>query len=142
MLQERIKAYRKSNKLTQQQVSDALNIKRSTYAYYEIGKNRPGIKIISKLARLYNVSIDTFVAGTVAAPALTSAQPLMNDGTSTYNRDFDPKDDEDAFAISENEVFVSKLTEDEQNILLLYRLIDDKGAAKQILTEMSQEDEN
>ena len=43
--------------LSQQQVADALNIDRSTYAYYETGHTLPSITTLSKLAEIFNVPL-------------------------------------------------------------------------------------
>lgn len=60
-LSERLKLYRKSAKLTQQQVADALGIQRSAYAYYEIDKTSPKLPTLSNIAKLYNITIDQLV---------------------------------------------------------------------------------
>lgn len=52
---------RKTNKLTQQNVADYLNVTQTTYNYYEKGKSEPNINTLCKLADLYNVSIDYLV---------------------------------------------------------------------------------
>ncbi len=57
-LSEKLKSLRKKAGLTQQQVADAVEIKRSAYAYYEIGKSSPKLAVMKKLAALYNVSVD------------------------------------------------------------------------------------
>ncbi len=56
MAQNLIK-YRKAFGFTQQKVADMLNIKRSTYGYYEIS-TYPPLAIMKKLANMYNISID------------------------------------------------------------------------------------
>ena len=48
-------AHRKSMRLTQNQVAEALGIKRSTYAYYE-RDTMPSLEIIEKLAKIYGVT--------------------------------------------------------------------------------------
>lgn len=53
---ERLRKYRKKCGLTQQQIADALNIDRTTYTCYEIGKTEPNIETISKLKELFRVS--------------------------------------------------------------------------------------
>ncbi|MDD6729077.1 MAG: helix-turn-helix transcriptional regulator [Eubacteriales bacterium] len=60
-LSDRLKFYRKAAKLTQQQVADALGVQRSAYAYYEINKTTPKLATLSKLAKLYNVSVDQLI---------------------------------------------------------------------------------
>ena len=58
MLCERLKEKRKRANLTQEKVAQILGISRSTYAYYETGKNEPDLKALIKLADLYETSID------------------------------------------------------------------------------------
>lgn len=55
---ERIRAIREDNDLTQQKVADLLNIGQRTYADYESGKTRIPIDNIMILAKYYNVSLD------------------------------------------------------------------------------------
>lgn len=45
---------------TQRQVAEALNINRATVTYYEMGKTRPDILTLRKLAELFSVSMDVF----------------------------------------------------------------------------------
>jgi len=58
MISITLKRLRQNNSFTQQQVADALNIDRSTYAYYESGKTTPDINALIKLARIFNVSFN------------------------------------------------------------------------------------
>lgn len=55
---EKIKFYRTEAGLTQYKVSQLLGIKRSTYAYYELGKSVPKHSVLKKLAAMYKMSID------------------------------------------------------------------------------------
>ncbi|MCM1114800.1 MAG: helix-turn-helix domain-containing protein [Clostridium sp.] len=64
ILSNNLKQFRKSANLTQQQISDILGIKRSAYAYYEIDKSTPKLEIISKIAAIYNISIDELLGNT------------------------------------------------------------------------------
>jgi len=50
-----IRALRKEKGLTQQQVADYLHLDRSTYAYYESGRNKLNVDIIVKLAHFYQI---------------------------------------------------------------------------------------
>ena len=56
-----IKAKRKKLGLTQQLISDLLNIKRSTYAYYETGKTTPSIETMYKLAEVFECDIEDLI---------------------------------------------------------------------------------
>ena len=60
-LKQKLKILRENHDLTQNQVASYLNVERSTYAYYEIGKTKPSIQNLLKLAELYTVSLDFLV---------------------------------------------------------------------------------
>ena len=59
---ERIRAIREDNSLTQQKIADLLHIGQRTYADYESGKTRIPVDSLLILARFYNVSMD-YIAG-------------------------------------------------------------------------------
>ena len=54
----KLKRFRENSGYTQQQMADALNIERSTYAYYETGKTSPSIETIMKIKEILNVSLE------------------------------------------------------------------------------------
>ena len=60
---ERLKRLRKINGFTQQLVADALNLDRSTYTYYEVGKTEPNHRTTIKLARIFEVSVQEIITG-------------------------------------------------------------------------------
>jgi transcriptional regulator with XRE-family HTH domain len=53
---ERIKDIRKSKKMTQQALADAIGLKRNTIANYEIGNIVPSDRTISDICRVFGVS--------------------------------------------------------------------------------------
>ena len=53
-----LKKYRENSGYTQQQMADALNIDRSTYAYYETGKTNPSLGTLMKIKDILNVSLE------------------------------------------------------------------------------------
>lgn len=55
---KRLKSQRMKNKLTQEEFSNLLNIKRSTYAKYETGENQPSYELLKKIATHFNVTTD------------------------------------------------------------------------------------
>jgi len=57
-LARNLKLKRKQLGLTQQLMSDLLNLERSTYAYYETGKTSPSLETLSKLAAMFDCSIE------------------------------------------------------------------------------------
>ncbi|MBQ6298690.1 MAG: helix-turn-helix transcriptional regulator [Selenomonadaceae bacterium] len=55
---ESLKRFRKSARLTQDDVANVLKIKRPAYSRYETGQFVPRADVIVKLAQTYNVSSD------------------------------------------------------------------------------------
>ena len=53
---EKLRFYREACALSHQQVADALNIERSTYTKYETGKTTPNVKVLVKLAKIFNIN--------------------------------------------------------------------------------------
>jgi transcriptional regulator with XRE-family HTH domain len=47
---------------TQSQIAKILNIDRSTYSYYEIGKTMPDVSSLLTLAKIFNISISELLA--------------------------------------------------------------------------------
>ena len=61
ILGNKIKNFRKSNKITQQELADKLEISRSTLSYYELGKIDPNIYTLIKLSDIMNCTLDDLV---------------------------------------------------------------------------------
>ncbi len=57
-METRIKSLREDNDLTQNELSNYLNISQVAYSYYELGKRNIPLELLSKLADYYNTSID------------------------------------------------------------------------------------
>ncbi len=55
---ERIRAIREDQDLTQQKIANLLNIGQRTYSDYESGKTRIPVDSLLILAKFYNVSLD------------------------------------------------------------------------------------
>ena len=60
----RLKALRKENLKTQEDMSQILDIARSTYAQYERGAINPPTQIVEAIAKYFNVSIDYLLGKT------------------------------------------------------------------------------
>ncbi|MBQ6381480.1 MAG: helix-turn-helix transcriptional regulator [Clostridia bacterium] len=76
MVSKTLKTLRKSNGFTQKQIADKLNIDRSTYSYYELGKINPSISSMVTLADLYGISLDEMVHFDEAGSVSTAASPV------------------------------------------------------------------
>lgn len=46
---------------TQQNIAQVLEIDRSTYVYYELGRVAPDFVTLNRLAKIYNVPLETFL---------------------------------------------------------------------------------
>lgn len=55
---EKIRILRSRNRMTQQQLADALSVQRNTITQYEAGRIVPSSKSLKKIADLFSVSID------------------------------------------------------------------------------------
>ena len=56
--QERIRALREDNDLTQTQIAELLNVDQTTYSQYELNKRSMPIDHLVALCKFYNVSAD------------------------------------------------------------------------------------
>lgn len=108
MLSEQLRTIRRANRYTQQQVSDILNIERSTYASYETGRNRPDVALLQNFAKIFNVTVD-FILNIEPQNSLA----VYDDGVSYKKKS--------------NGALLSDLTKEEREIIGLYRLCDDDG---------------
>ncbi|EDT74793.1 helix-turn-helix transcriptional regulator [Clostridium butyricum] len=64
MLKDRLKYLRNEIELKQEDIADKLNVARSTYGNWELGRTEPDIKALIKLARFYKVSLDYLCGNT------------------------------------------------------------------------------
>lgn len=55
---EKLKALRKGQKLTQQQLADRLGVAKSVVSYYESGDRFPSYDVLVKIARTFHVTTD------------------------------------------------------------------------------------
>lgn len=60
-LRKMLRKIRTACGLTQREVAEALHVNRSTYTYYESGKTKPGLKVLKKVAAIYDVPIEVFL---------------------------------------------------------------------------------
>lgn len=118
MLNEQMRLIRKFNGFTQQQIADTLKIDRSTYASYEIGRNRPDIAVLQNFARIFNVSVDY----------------ILHLDENTVYRLRDETNDYEKEMLKYS--LLSKLTPDEKALIAAYRLCDPK-TQKAILTKVN-----
>ena len=61
-INERLRELRVKSGYTQSQIAKILNIDRSTYSYYEIGKTTPDITVLMTLSKIFNIPINEMLA--------------------------------------------------------------------------------
>ena len=111
MLSEQLKIIRKANKFTQQGLADAIGIERSTYASYETGRNKPDFNLLSRIAKVFDVSSDFILE-------IDTTVPLnVEDISVQYKKKSGNK-------------LVSTLSKEEKNVLAKYRLLSDNKKAE------------
>lgn len=111
MLSEQLKIIRKANKFTQQGLADAIGIERSTYASYETGRNKPDAVLLSKIAKVFDVSSDFILE-------IDTTVPLnVEDISVQYKKKSGNK-------------LVSTLSKEEKSVLAKYRLLSDNKKAE------------
>lgn len=106
MLSEQLKIIRRANKFTQQGLADAIGIERSTYASYETGRNKPDVILLSKIAKVFDVSSDFILEIDTTVPLNVEDIPVK------YKKKSGNK-------------LVSTLSKEEKSVLAKYRLLSD-----------------
>ncbi len=94
---------RDNSGLTQQQVAKALNVERSTYAYYETGTTHPSCDFVLKISKIYNVDYRLF----------------MDSLGDSCVADSDDECDIDSSLVRNEKIY--NLSPKEQNLILAYR---------------------
>jgi len=57
----KLKDYRMSNNLTQGELAEKLNVKRTTISMWENNNSQPNIEMLKKLATVLNCSVDDLI---------------------------------------------------------------------------------
>jgi len=125
MLCNRIKQFREYNKLDCKLVAEVLGISESEYKDFESNKALPTIDVITRLAKLYKVTVDEFYGYT---PRL-----------SLHSKENDLSFDD----VSESILKMSDLSWEEAKLILYYRAHrdEDDEIIKKILEKEKEEKE-
>jgi len=67
VLHNKLKLLRQRNHYTQQEIADMLGVTRSTVSNFEIGRRKPEIDVLEKLADIYGVDLNYFSTKPVCA---------------------------------------------------------------------------
>lgn len=118
LLNQRLKHFRTTSGLTQQQVADVLGLDRSTYAYYESGKTTPDIKSVNKLLKIFNISY----------------YELMDEPDPTFLSVSDPDAQDDA----QDKLHIYDLSKPEKRLVIYFRVLS-PNQQKDLLKSISPE---
>lgn len=110
---ESLRKVRKEHNLKQKDIAEAIGIDRSTYSFYETGKTNPPIETMCALAKIYNVTIGYLIGKEANNPELRVRANAVSSAV-------DP---------------IALLNEDEQKLLIYYRLAQE-NSKKEILDEV------
>lgn len=84
---EKIKAFRKNKRMTQQVLADRLGVSKQTISRYEGGSRKPDQDTLFQLADVFGVSIDDFFPPIGNPTPATEPNPSKNDGlTATIDK--------------------------------------------------------
>ncbi|MDP5275269.1 helix-turn-helix domain-containing protein [Chengkuizengella axinellae] len=97
MLGDRLVALRKKLNLTQKDVSEKLDISRSTYAQYEINRRVPEFATLNRLADFYDVSLDYLVGRTNPQLSEDKTTEIINEVIKEFNIELSNEEDEEKF---------------------------------------------
>ena len=109
----RLQHYRRNCEFTQKNIADALNIDRSTYAYYERGTTEPDLRTLVKIAKILGV---------------TTSHLIPHDGegedTAVTDRGVKRERKEISKETDGRSSKVYNLSRDEKEILAVFRALD------------------
>lgn len=92
-LHEKLRALRLRHYYTQQEIADKLGVTRSTVSNFEIGRRKPEIDVLEKLAKIYGVDLNYF-AHTQNMQA-SELMTLVEKAESIFNNPAIPEADKD-----------------------------------------------
>lgn len=126
----RMKTVRKANRMTQQQVADALNIDRTTYTAYEISKNTPDVLLLDAFAKIFSTTVDTLLNADIKVlyQLHDDVEEYVPKGK-TYTKE--ERENRITLKLQNNErIFLSELNKEEKALLAEYRVLSEKDKKK------------
>ncbi|NDI35195.1 helix-turn-helix domain-containing protein [Chengkuizengella sediminis] len=97
MLGDRLVSLRKKLNLTQKDVSEKLDISRSTYAQYEINRRVPEFATLNKLADFFDVSLDYLVGRKNPQLSDDKTSAIIKEVMREFNIDLTNEEDQKKF---------------------------------------------
>ena len=125
-----LKLLRKNCEFTQQQVADALNMERSTYAYYEGGSTEPDLKTIKKISKIFQIPVEMLLPNSDG-----SIKVCLNDITA---QELPELSEDDKDKVNPRSETLHILTKDERGFIAYYRTLskEQKKELKEYMMNM------
>lgn len=82
---ERLRSLRETNKLTQEEVANQLEVSRQVISKWELNKSLPDLNQIAILAKCYKVSLDELILGREAVPSENFQERLQHEWNDQVN---------------------------------------------------------
>ena len=118
---------------TQQQVANALNIDRSSYSSYEIGRSQPSPTTLVILSKLFNLPIEELLDDELAA---SYVEDVGRDKFSSASEPYVGNSSRYLSNLSRSS-HIYDLTKDEHALLCLYRAAD-KELRREMIDQIAQ----
>lgn len=142
-LEKYLKELRKSYNYSQEFVASQLNITRQTYSHYETGRITPPINSLYNLAKLYNISLDSFMDFSIGGYTnpVKPVSKRTNDTKKTVSDDEEIEEFLKYISTPENSKKYKALKRQEKLFLYYYQMLDDRDR-KDILSFMKVKYQN
>lgn len=122
---DKLKYYRKTLGLTQEQVANAIGVNRSTYTYYERGSSSPNIETLMLISKVFNVDPYDLINNNESSE-ISFAQPEP-DYRNVFYKDLD----------NEEDMSFSLLSKNEKELLCYFRVLS-ASQQDEVLSSMSE----
>lgn len=130
---ENLKKIRIEKKLTQQEIADMLGVQRPTYTRYETGEREPDLNTLRNLSAILNTSIDYL---------LGRSDAMHNKSNITGNKNVVQQGNVNNSPVTISDVLSPPLSEQETELLNIFRLLTPKEKHKVMTLIYEIEDEN
>ena len=80
MLGRNLKRLRKKNNLTQENLANSLSVSRQAICMWERGKRMPKISMLTKVSKIFDVSLDQIVNGKLKFHNVELKKKMINNG--------------------------------------------------------------
>lgn len=140
-LEKYLRELRKSYNYSQEFVASQLNITRQTYSHYETGRITPPVNSLHNLAKLYNISLDSFLEFLISDQDIPKSEPEIPKNPEENATDAELNEFLRYISAPENNKKFKSLKRQEKLLLYYYQTLDERDQ-KDILDFMKIKHQN